>query len=125
MKPKPKILFVEDDPRYSDLYNDYLKLKGFDVLQVFQGEKVMEKLKEFKPDLILLDLMLPKMRGEEVLDLLEKDEEARKIPVIILTAYIYDEEQKIKLKARVDDYIIKTELTPREIVKRINKILDR
>lgn len=123
MKTKPKILFVEDDVRYSDLYFDYFTAKGFDVLQVWQGEDVMEKLKEYKPDIIILDLMLPKMRGEEVLDLLEKDKEASKIPVIILTAFIYDEEQAARLKSRVSDYIIKTELSPRQIVERINKIL--
>jgi len=123
MNKKIKILFVEDDPRYSDLYTDYFRAKGLEVLQVWRGEDVMEKLKAYKPNIILLDLMLPKMRGEEVLTLLENDKEANQIPRIILTAYIYDEEQAARLKKRVDDYIIKTEILPNQLVKRIKKIL--
>jgi len=120
---KKKILVIEDDPLLIKMYQTKLVIEGFVVETAFDGEKGMKLAQKAKPDLILLDLMLPVIDGFTVLKILKKDTQTKKIPVIVFSnlAQPSDIEQAKKLGAI--DYIVKASLTPNEIVKRIKKFL--
>ncbi|GGF97262.1 response regulator transcription factor [Paenibacillus abyssi] len=119
---KKKILVVDDEPSISMLIEFNLKLAGYDVRCVHDGEAVFDMLKPFRPDLIVLDLMLPKMDGIEVCRELRKQENA--VPIIMLTA-LQDISDKIAgLDNGADDYMVKP-FSPQELISRIQAILRR
>lgn len=119
---KKKILVVDDEPSISTLIDFNLKLAGFDVLCVYDGEAVFEVIQQFRPDLIVLDLMLPKTDGLEVCRKLR--DENNLVPIIMLTA-IQDIANKITgLNYGADDYMTKP-FSPQELISRIQAILRR
>ncbi|OPA76680.1 DNA-binding response regulator [Paenibacillus selenitireducens] len=119
---KKKILVVDDEPSISTLIDFNLKLAGFDVLCVYDGEAVFEVIQQFRPDLIVLDLMLPKTDGLEVCRKLRDDNNL--VPIIMLTA-IQDISNKITgLNYGADDYMTKP-FSPQELISRIQAILRR
>lgn len=119
---RKKILVVDDEPSISMLIEFNLKLAGYDVRCVGDGEAVFDMLKPFRPDLIVLDLMLPKMDGIQVCRELRKQSNA--VPIIMLTA-LQDVSDKIAgLDNGADDYITKP-FSPQELVSRIQAILRR
>lgn len=119
---KKKILVVDDEPSISTLIDFNLKLAGFDVLCVYDGEAVFEVIQQFRPDLIVLDLMLPKTDGFEVCRKLRGDNNL--VPIIMLTA-IQDIANKITgLNYGADDYMTKP-FSPQELISRIQAILRR
>ncbi len=126
MKPKmsKKILLVEDEPFLSGMYQTKLKLEGFDVVAVLDGEQALEKIKGGKFDLVLLDIMMPKLNGFEVLKSIRKEKGViSKVPVLMLTnlGQKSDVEQGLLLGA--NDYIVKASFTPAEVVQKINKFV--
>jgi two-component system, OmpR family, alkaline phosphatase synthesis response regulator PhoP len=119
---KLKILVVDDEPSISMLLEFNLKLAGFDVQCVYDGEAVFDALRSFRPDLIILDLMLPKLDGIQVCRRLRS--ENNKVPIIMLTA-MQDLNDKIAgLDNGADDYMTKP-FSPQELVSRIQAILRR
>ncbi|MDB4939851.1 MAG: two component transcriptional regulator, winged helix family [Candidatus Doudnabacteria bacterium] len=120
-----KILLVEDEPFLSGMYQTKLKLEGFDIEAAKDGEEALEKIKVGEFGLILLDIMMPKLNGFEVLKSIRKDKdpEIAKVPVLMLTnlGQKSDVEQGLLLGA--NDYIIKANFTPAEVVDKINKFL--
>jgi two-component system, OmpR family, alkaline phosphatase synthesis response regulator PhoP len=119
---KKKILIVDDEPSISMLIEFNLKLAGFDVRCVHDGEAVFELLKPFRPDLIVLDLMLPKMDGIQVCRELRRQNNA--VPIIMLTA-LQDVTDKIAgLDNGADDYMTKP-FSPQELISRIQAIFRR
>ncbi len=117
-----KILVVDDEPSISMLIEFNLKLAGFDVRCVHDGEAVFDMLKPFRPDLIVLDLMLPKMDGIQVCRELRKQNNA--VPIVMLTA-LQDVTDKIAgLDNGADDYMTKP-FSPQELISRIQAILRR
>ena len=119
------IILVEDDSFISGMYQTKLSSLGFAVEVIDNGEVAAERLgKDPLPDLILLDVVLPKRDGFEILETLRKEERTKDIPVILLTnlGQKPDVERGIKLGA--DDYIIKAHYTPSEVVEKITKVLD-
>lgn len=118
-----KILLVEDDQGLREMYQMRLELENFSVVCAIDGEEALEKAKNEKPDLILLDLMIPKISGLEVLKMLKNDTLTAKIPVIIMTV-LDQENNKIEgLSLGADDYIIKSKVMPEEVLERIKKVL--
>lgn len=119
-----KILIIEDDPLLAKMYQTKLSMEGFDINRAQDGQEGLVLVKKYKPDLILLDLMLPIMDGFTVLTELKKDNQTKKIPVIVFSnlAQSSDIDQAKKLGAV--DYIVKAHLTPNEIVKRIKAFID-
>ena len=120
-----KILLVEDDAILAKVLYGKLSEAGFEVNQAFDGEVGLAMAKSGKWDLILLDLILPKKDGFEVLAELKNDLSARSMPVIILTMLGADEDIKKGLQLGADDYIIKAQHTIREIVEKIKNFLEK
>lgn len=118
-----KILLVEDDPLVARMYRKALSLNDMDVVLAENGQIGIDKAKETNPDLILLDIMMPKMNGMEMLDILKSDAELKKIPVIILTNLSGTHDAELAIKKGALDYLIKSEHKPQEIVVKIKKYL--
>jgi len=122
---KKKILLVEDDKFLSEMYITKLTESGFEVEAAFDGEEGLLKADTFRPDLILLDIVLPKKDGFEVLKLLKEKEELKKILVIALTNLGQKEEVQKGFDLGADDYVIKAHFTPTEVVAKINRLLNK
>ncbi len=122
---KQKVLLVEDDSFLSEMY--YLKLKnvGYMVETAYDGEMALEKVVKIKPDLVLLDLRLPKLNGFEVLKRIKNDKNLSHIPVIVLSNLGEKEDIQKSLDLGADDYLIKAHFTPTEILEKIVEVLER
>jgi len=118
-----KILLIEDEKTLRFLIVQTLTQEGFEVEEAVDGEEGIQKLKNNKPDLILLDLVLPGMNGFEVLSKIKKDSELESIPVVILSNLGQEEEIKKGMNLGATDYLIKAHFTLDQIVARIKKFL--
>jgi CheY-like chemotaxis protein len=120
-----KILFVEDEPTLQKVVGEILNQKGFKVFSAMDGEKGLELIKKERPDLILLDLILPKKDGFEVLKEIKEDEELKSIPVIVLTNLegMGDVEKALSLGATT--YLVKANYELDDVVKKIEEILEK
>ena len=120
-----KILLIEDDPFLLSMYSIKFEAEGFVVVSADDGEKGLEMAKKTNSDIILLDILMPKMNGFEVLEKLKADEGTKKIPIILLTNLNQKDEIEKGLILGADDYLIKAHFMPSEVVTRIKKILGR
>lgn len=118
-----RILLVEDDEFLAELYATKLKLEGFEVVLAPDGEKGVKLAKSKAPDLILLDIILPKMDGFEVLKEIKADPATKPIPVILLTNLSQKDEVKKGLSLGAVDYLIKAHFMPSEVVQKITQVL--
>lgn len=116
---KKKILLVEDDKGLSAVYNTRLQAEGFDVRHVPDGEDALTNALEFKPDLILLDVMMPKISGFDVLDILRNTPETNNIRIIMLTALSQESDIEKAKSLGVDDYLVKSQVVIADVVERI------
>lgn len=116
---KFKIILIEDDEVLSIVMQEELGRAGFNVLLAPDGEKGVELVRSKKPDLVLLDLMLPKKHGFEVLEELKKDPKTKSIPVVILTVLSMDKDIQKALQAGANDYFVKSQHTALELVEMI------
>ncbi|GAI20713.1 unnamed protein product [marine sediment metagenome] len=116
---KIKIALIEDDEILSKVIYEELRDADFDVMQAFDGEEGLKLVRSKKPDLVLLDIILPKKDGFEVLEELKKSPDTRNIPVIILTMIGKDEDIKKGLQLGANDYIVKSQHAIAEIVEKI------
>ncbi len=118
-----KILFVEDEPALQKTFGDILKQEGYEMVSALDGEKGLKLAGEVRPDLILLDLILPKLHGFEVLRTLKEDEETKDIPIIVLTNLegLGDVEKALELGATT--YLVKANYTLEEVLEKIKKAL--
>jgi len=122
-KEKIKILLVEDDTFLLEMYATKFELEGFEVLTAEDGKKGLDMAGKEKPDIILLDILMPKMDGFTVLDELKKDKETEKIPVILLTNLGQKDDVKKGFEKGAVGYLIKAHFMPSEVVDKIKKIL--
>lgn len=118
-----KILVVEDNDMLANMYTTYLKLKGFDTKRVSDGEMALSTTLEYRPDLILLDVMMPKISGFDVLDILRNTPKTGGIPIIILTALSEKTDREKASNLGVNDYLEKSQTDLSTIVTRIRKQL--
>lgn len=118
-----QILFVEDEERLQNLITTALKEAGFEVLNAYDGEMAIRILEERRPDLILLDLILPKKDGFDVLEFLRSGEEIKNIPVIVLTNLEEKFDVERAMSYGVRSYLIKANYRLDEIVKKIKEVL--
>lgn len=123
MANKVKILFIEDDKFLRSLLVRKLEEAGFAVLVAVDGGEAFKKIKEEKPDLILLDIVLPDIDGFEVMKQFKEDPATSSIPVIFLTNLGQGDEVKKGLALDAVDYIVKAHFTPDEIIEKIEKLL--
>jgi two-component system, OmpR family, response regulator VicR len=122
-KVKKCILCVEDEPEMIDLIRLILTRKGFDVLGATGGLEGLKLIKQEKPDLVLLDLMMPDMDGWEVYQQMKADNSIQHIPVIIVTAKAQTIDKVLGLHiAKVDDYIAKP-FSPHDLLSSVEKVL--
>ena len=118
------ILVVDDEQDILDLIEYNLKKEGFKVLKAENGEKGIEIAKKYKPDLVLLDIMMPKMDGLETVELIRKDEELKRTPVIFLTARSDEKTEIESLNKGGDDFITKP-ISTTKLVSRIKAVMRR
>ncbi len=104
---KKKILIVDDEADLVELLQVLLEQKGYEVFTAFDGQEGLDKVKEKRPDLVVLDVMMPKMDGYQMCRLLKFDEELRQIPVILLTARGQERDKKTGRDVGADDYMTK------------------
>ncbi|MFZ5806084.1 MAG: response regulator [Verrucomicrobiota bacterium] len=119
-----KILVIDDEPDVVDIVAINLKSSGFEVLKALDGAEGLRLAQQEMPDLILLDLMLPKMSGLEVCNTLKKDPTTEKIPILMLTAKAKPQERIEGFEYGADDYIPKP-FSPRELILRVETVLRR
>lgn len=116
-----KILVVDDEKRLVSLVSEYLQQAGYRVVSAYDGKEALSIARLEKPDLIILDLMMPEMNGYEFMQAHRKEMDT---PIILLTARVEDEEKVIGLELGADDYVTKP-FRPRELVARVRSVLRR
>lgn len=119
MDTKKKILLVEDDAALANVYKTRLEMEGFDVRHVDNGEDALTNAIEFRPDLIVLDVMMPKINGFDVLDLLRNTPETMGMRVIMMTALSQAKDKERAEKLGADDYLVKSQVVISDVVGRI------
>ncbi len=119
-----KILLIEDDKFLRELIIQKLGREGYEVAEAPEGEAGLLKMKEEKPDLVLLDLILPGIDGFEVLSRVKKDPDLKSIPVIILSNLGQRDDVQKGIDLGAEDYLIKAHFTPGEIVEKIKITLE-
>lgn len=124
METKKKILLVEDDQALAAVYKSRLELEGFETKEVNNGEQALAAAIEFKPDLVLLDVMMPKISGFDVLDILRNTPETANMRVIMLTALSQPKDKEKAQSLGVDDYLVKSQVVIGDVVERIRHHLD-
>ena len=124
MTGKKAILIIEDDKFLRDLMARKLLKEGFDISEAVDGEQGVKEVKEKKPDLILLDLILPGLDGFDVLAKIKEDPVLAEIPVIILSNLGQKDDIERGLKLGAIDYLIKAHFTPGEIIEKIGRVLN-
>ena len=118
-----KIIIIEDDKFLRELIARKLVQEGYKALESVDGEDGLKKIKDEKPDLILLDLLLPNIDGFEVLERVKADQSLGSIPVIIISNLGQKEDIERALKLGAVDYMVKAQFTPAEIIKRVKEAL--
>ncbi len=118
-----KIAILEDDPVISQMYRMKFESDGFDVRLADNGNRGVALVEDFQPDIILLDLQMPEMDGPEALAKIRKESWGRDIPVIVLTNLGKEESPKELEKLGIESYIVKADLTPRQVVARVKETL--
>ncbi len=119
MDTKKKILLVEDDVALSTVYKSRMELEGFEIREVNNGEEALSAAIDFKPDLILLDAMMPKISGFDVLDILRNTAETANIRIIMLTALSQPKDKERAEALGVDDYLVKSQVVIGDVVERV------
>lgn len=116
---KKKILLVEDDMALSAVYRSRLEIEGFDVREVHNGEDALSATVEYRPDLILLDVMMPKISGFDVLDILRNTPETANVRIVMLTALSQPKDKERAESLGVDDYLVKSQVVIGDVVARV------
>ena len=116
-----RILIVEDEPDLAEILADYLKQSGYQTQQIRDGEQALQAIKEFIPDLILLDIMLP---GKDGMEICKEVRSFSNMPIIMVTARVEDIDRLLGLELGADDYICKP-FSPREVIARVKAVLRR
>jgi len=119
------ILIVDDDPTLLEMYVERMKAEGAIVVQAMDGEQALEQVKSSKPSIVLLDIMMPKVNGFEVLRQIKADSETAAIPVIILSALNDDQKRREGLSLGASDCIAKSEILPADVVKKVEAVITK
>jgi DNA-binding response OmpR family regulator len=114
-----KILLVEDDDALASVYITRLQAESFDVRRVANGEEALAAALNYHPDLVLLDAMMPKVSGFDVLDILRNTPETAELKIIMLTALNQDSDKERAETLGVDDYLVKSQVVIADVVDRI------
>jgi CheY-like chemotaxis protein len=118
-----KILIADDDVILKEMYEARLKASGYTVVSATDGAETYEKVEKEKPDIILLDVMMPKMNGIDVMKKIRANPDIAHIPIILLTALVREIDKIKDMMKPGDDYLIKSEIMPGDVVKKIEQSL--
>jgi len=124
-KNQQVILIVEDDPVLLKMYTEKFTFEGFKVLNAKDGEEALDVSLKNQVDIILLDIMLPRMSGTDFLEHLRQNAKGVNIPVVALTNLAEEEERQRALKLGVKEYLVKAMQTPEQVVEKVKKYLGR
>lgn len=124
-KNNKTILLVDDDPLIIRMYQNKLKNEGYEVRTAFNGEEALTDIRKQRPDIILLDVMMPKLNGVETLKELKKDPRTSEIPIIILTN-LGDQQEDVENAKQLGalDYLVKSETTLSHLSERVEKAIE-
>lgn len=114
-----RILLVEDDDALASVYITRLQAEGFDIKRVGNGEEALDAARVYQPDLVLLDVMMPKVSGFDVLDILRNTPETANLKVIMLTALSQESDQERARSLGADDYLVKSQVVISDVIDRI------
>ena len=118
-----RILLVEHDDALAGVYLVRLQAEGFDVRRVANGEDALAAAISYKPDLVLLDVMMPKVSGFDVLDILRNTPDTANLKIIILTALSQESDKQRAIDLGVDDYLVKSQVVITDVIERIKSHL--
>ena len=121
----PKILLVEDDESLAQMYTMRLEAEGFSVTHVANGEEALSTAVKIHPDLILLDVMMPKISGFDVLDILRNTPETANMRIVMLTALSQPKDKERAEALGVDDYLVKSQVVIADVIERIKHHLGK
>ncbi|KAF0133706.1 MAG: response regulator with CheY-like receiver domain and winged-helix DNA-binding domain [Candidatus Saganbacteria bacterium] len=119
-----KILVVDDEEDIINTLTIRLKSNGYDVISASDGMSALSKAREEKPDLILLDIMLPKLDGYKVCRMLKFDENYKNIPIIMITAKVAEQDKKMGAEVGADAYLVKP-FNPEELLRKVNELISK
>ena len=117
------VLIVEDDVFLAEIYQKKFEMEGFKVSMASNGEKGLADMKKKKPDIVLLDILLPKLDGFAVLEAAKEDSTIKNIPIILLTNLGQKDDVQRGLDEGAEDYLIKTHFKPSEVVDKVRSVL--
>jgi DNA-binding response OmpR family regulator len=120
-----RILLVEDDDALANVYVTRLREEGFEIKRVNNGEDALAAALSYKPDLVVLDVMMPKVSGFDVLDILRNTPETANLKIIMLTALSQESDKQRAESLGVDDYMVKSQVVIADVVDRIRNIVDK
>jgi len=120
---KDKILIIEDDQFLQKIYGNKLRAEGFEVVQAIEGKEGLHKVTQEKPDLVILDLILPGKNGFEILAEIKSKSETRSTPVLILSNLGQDKDVKRGMEMGAVDYFVKTEIKLSEVLGKVREHL--
>ena len=123
MEAKKKILLVEDDEVLASVYRARLEMEDFEVIEVHDGEQALTAALKYRTDLILLDAMMPKISGFDVLDILRNTPETMNLQIIMLTALSQESDRKRAEELGVDDYLVKSQVVISDVIEKIREHL--
>lgn len=119
MESKKKILLVEDDTNLAAVYKTRLEMEGFEVTLVTNGEEALSYVQNTKPDLMLLDAMMPKISGFDVLDIVRNTPDTANVRVIMLTALSQEKDMQRAQGLGVDEYLVKSQVVINDVIDRV------
>ena len=123
MSEQKKILIIEDDRYISKMYQLKLSLEGYSVEVAENGRLGVDKVKEFVPDVILCDILMPELDGFEVIKIVKSDEATKKIPILIMSNLGQEDHIQKGMSLGAIGYIVKSQYTPSKVVETIRQVL--
>lgn len=124
MDAKRRILIVDDEPHIVTMLKSRLTANGYEVITAVDGQEALEKARSEMPELVILDLMLPKLNGYKVCRMLKFDEKYRHIPIIMFSARAQESDQKMGMETGADAYVVKP-FRAEELLKKIGELLNK
>lgn len=119
MEARKKILLVEDDEVLASVYRARLEMEDFEVMEVHDGEQALTAALRYRPDLMILDAMMPKISGFDVLDILRNTPETMNLQIIMLTALSQESDRERAEKLGVDEYLVKSQVMISDVIEKV------
>lgn len=123
MEARRKILLVEDDEVLASVYRARLEMEDFEVMEVHDGEQALTAALRYRPDLMILDAMMPKISGFDVLDILRNTPETMNLQIIMLTALSQESDRERAEKLGVDEYLVKSQVMISDVIEKVREHL--